>query len=119
MMNEEIITRNEISHRIDVLLSKLNEKLTEHNKKHFQRLEPVKVNRDDGKKYTRLVQIRESGAGSAYGFINLTTGDILKAASWKAPAKGVRGNVNDYDYGLSCCDPYGVKYIRGGNVEWD
>jgi len=50
-----------------------------------------------GKKYWKLYKMRagDEMSKSAYGFINPATGDLLKADSWKRPAKGIRGNVND------------------------
>ena len=46
-----------------------------------------------GKKYARLVTVRQGQRSSAMGFINLENGDILKADGWKAPAKHARGNI--------------------------
>jgi len=46
-----------------------------------------------GKKYARLVTQLNGSNRSAMGFIDLTTGDILKADGWKAPAKHARGNI--------------------------
>ena len=49
---------------------------------------------------------------SRLSFVNLENGDILKAASWKAPAKGVRGNVFDENEGcVTAWDVYGAKYL--------
>lgn len=47
-----------------------------------------------GRRYAKIVST--SGASrSAWGFVDMTTGDILKAASWKGPEKNfARGNVH-------------------------
>jgi len=46
-----------------------------------------------GQRYIRLVKTH-GGQQSAYGFVDRTNGDILKAAGWKAPAKNfARGNI--------------------------
>lgn len=46
-------------------------------------------------------------------FIDLGTGDILKAATYKAPAKnGVRGNIFAADFGESVINWHGAKYLR-------
>jgi hypothetical protein len=46
-------------------------------------------------------------------FIDKETGDILKPASWKVPAKGVRGNIGSADDGMEAIDESGfVKYLR-------
>ena len=69
-----------------------------------------------GKKYARLASFEihaGSGArtaGGVYCFIDFTTGDVLKAAGWKTPAKGIRGNLFAEDNGLSRCNHYGPAY---------
>jgi len=117
------MNNTEISHRINILVEKLNNKLVDYYKTHFKILEPKKILREDGKKYSKLIERSEAGAGtyshSVYGFIDLNTGDILKAASWKAPAKGKRASINDDDYGMMACGPYGIHYIKGPNYSWD
>jgi hypothetical protein len=45
-----------------------------------------------GKKFARFV-IETAGQRCVLFFVELETGNILKAAGWKAPAKGIRGNV--------------------------
>jgi hypothetical protein len=51
--------------------------------------------RSVGPKYAKLVRTRpgEPIGHSVYCFIDMTNGDILKAAGWKTPAKGARGNI--------------------------
>ena len=69
-----------------------------------------------GKRYIRVV-VREvypdgkTFGGSAHCFVDTTQGDILKCASWKAPAKHARGNIfnNDTDTSMS---PYGAARLR-------
>lgn len=58
------------------------------------------VEAEYGHKFARIV-ISVGGSRSVYCFINLTDGSILKADSWKKPAKGVRGSIwNDgFDVG--------------------
>ena len=50
--------------------------------------------------------------GSAYCFVDRTNGDVLKAASWKAPAKHARGNIFDDSNGLKFMSAYGAAYLR-------
>jgi hypothetical protein len=45
-----------------------------------------------GKKYVRIVR-QEIVSRSAWAFVDIATGDILKAASWAAPAKHARANI--------------------------
>jgi hypothetical protein len=66
-----------------------------------------------GKKYARIV-LKRPGAvsGSVYCFVNLLTGDVLKAGSWKAPAKGARGSIFSSDWAGYGCTEYGAAYAR-------
>lgn len=47
---------------------------------------------------------------SVFCFVDIETGNILKAAGWKAPAKGVRGNIKN---GANDVTAYGAVYLRG------
>ena len=66
-----------------------------------------------GSKYTKIMTADkpDQDGKSAYAFINNNTGDVLKAASWNAPAKHARGNINDAS-GLAACNKYGIVYLR-------
>lgn len=62
-----------------------------------------KITIEEGSKYIRLVcsEGPQNGAACAWGFICKTTGNVLKAASWKTPAKNfARGNIFDAHNGL-------------------
>jgi len=51
---------------------------------------------DEGKKYVKVVSISGGGSRSVHCFVEKANGNILRAASWKAPARNfVRGNVFD------------------------
>ena len=68
-----------------------------------------------GKKYAKIVSTVEGNGGTGvHSFIDMSTGDILKAASWQAPAKGIRGNITNPDGGRSALYPTGHPY--GGRV---
>lgn len=68
--------------------------------------EPVTI--EYGRKYARIV-----AGTSVHTFINMENGDILKAASYKAPApNGVRGNIFADDLGMNVVGPYGALYLR-------
>lgn len=61
-----------------------------------------------GRKFVRITV-----GGSVHTFINFETGEIFKAASFRAPAKnGVRGSIWADDLGESVIDHYGAKYLR-------
>ena len=57
-------------------------------------------------KYVRVIK-----GGAIYCFISLETGDIFKPAGYKAPAKGVRGNIFAEDNGVNCAGVYGISYM--------
>ena len=59
-----------------------------------------------GKKYAKLIH------SGAFAFVDLTTGDILKPATWSAPAKHARGNIRDEWEGMKFMGPYGPAYLR-------
>jgi hypothetical protein len=42
----------------------------------------------------------------------MLNGDVLKAASWRAPAKHARGNIFDEYDGLRNMNEYGPAYLR-------
>lgn len=107
IMSEGVITEN-IKNDIEKFLMVLNKKFPEQEYK-----------ADYGSKYTRITHTsRKFGGTSAWGFIamvdnpakNYKKGDILKAASYKAPAKHARGNIyadSNKGYGI-----YGPNYIK-------
>ena len=96
---------NDIKARIDELVKRINEMMDFE----YRDCPAIKkyVKADYGRRYVRLVK-----GGSAYGFIDLTNGDLLKTASWNKPAKGARGNVFNSDYGMSGCTKFGMIYFR-------
>lgn len=85
--------------------------------KHFQDngyKHPVdEVYAEYGSRYVRVMRRTPGSAGAcAHCFVDRTNGDVLKAASWKAPAKHARGNIFSPDNGLSGMGPYGAVYLR-------
>lgn len=76
---------------------------------HFPSLSLPTIVVERGQRYARLVRV--DGQRSAHCFVDLTNGDVLKAASWKAPAKHARANLNDADGGASGLGPYGAVYL--------
>jgi len=81
----------------------------------------VKLSVEGGTKYLKIVrrefmkdnpaQSYRQGA-SVHAFVNTTNGDVLKPATWKAPAKHARGNIFDGSYGCASMGPYGPAYLR-------
>ena len=55
--------------------------------------------------------IETTSGGSVHTFVDINNGDILKSASWSAPApNGVRGNIFSDDYGASVVNEHGANY---------
>lgn len=84
--------------KIASFVDSLNKKFTEY-----------KFSSEAGRKNTRIVR-EAHGQRSVYCFIENETGNILKAAGWKAPAKGVRGNLLTVD--MHKLDQYGGCFYR-------
>jgi hypothetical protein len=62
---------------------------------------------ETGRKYFKIVK-NFGHQRSVHSFVDRATGDVLKAATWAAPAKGVRFNlVTGLDGLLAVIDPYG------------
>ncbi len=69
-----------------------------------------------GPRYVRLVAVdrmkgEATGGRSAWGFIDRTSGDVLKAAGWKAPAKGPRGSVFALTFEGYGVTEHGPRYL--------
>ena len=77
-----------------------------------------------GRKYAKVIKLQRNyvaqtsdkvietrSGGSVHTFVDMTNGNILKSASWAAPApNGVRGNIFDKDYGASVVNEHGANY---------
>lgn len=76
----------------------------------------------EGQRYIKLVRtykhrepltgIEKAITSSVHAFLDRTNGDVLKPATFNAPAKGARGNVLQPDNGLKCMTQYGPCYMR-------
>jgi predicted hydrocarbon binding protein len=84
----------------------------EYMAKHYPNNKRDTVSFEIGKRYARVFKVDGYHNGrSAYCFIDMTNGNILKAAGWKAPApNGVRGHISKG--AASCCTWNGVAYLR-------
>lgn len=83
------------SERIAEFCDKLNAMYEALYRDKFTALSPPNFFAQPGRKNVRIVQCDSDTGGqrSVYCFIDKATGDIYKAAGWKAPAKGVRGSI--------------------------
>ena len=62
---------------------------------------------ESGRKYHKIMQIDTSGGRSVHAFVDKKTGELYKAASFKAPAKGVRYDlrlIKDREFVFKNCD---------------
>jgi len=86
--------------------------VTAYYEKNHPILTPSKLSFDfkGGMRYAKIIVTTQGlGAGqrSVFGFVDMRSGDVLKAASWKAPAKNfARGNV--HTTGLQGVGPHGI-----------
>ena len=74
----------------------------------------VKIGFDVGKRYIRIFKAGTAPHDkSVFCFVDMqqgsTYGDVLKAASWKAPAKHSRGSIFSKAQGVG---RYGALYLR-------
>lgn len=89
----------------------LTEKFSKSDKsQHFVRMEV-----DPGRRYDRIVVVKPAfhegkpeRRSHVYAFVDRSTGDLYKAASWKVPAKGKRYNGSELmDLAVEDADFYG------------
>lgn len=73
------------------------------------------VDYEEGYKYIRVVIVSDYNGGkqkTAWGFIDKRSGDIFRAASWKAPCLNhSRGNLFDESNGMKYAHWTGPAYI--------
>jgi hypothetical protein len=98
-------TTNVINERVAKWLATLNERSAAMGHVHVTTFatEPLR-------KYVRINATYNGAQRHVHAFYNPATGDVYKAAGWKAPAKGVRFNLLDdvsYVTMLAAADPYG------------
>ena len=104
--------KEEILDRLATLLRRIDEKLVAYYTAQYQFVKPPELKVKLGSRYAKVT--RASGklvpVESVYFFVDLSNGDLLKAASWKAPAKGARASLFDEDLGISAVGPHGAGY---------
>ena len=71
---------------------------------------------ESGRKYHKLIMETGGGSRGVHAFVDKKTGDVYKAASFKAPAKGVRYNLLRIESREQCFERAdwagGYLYIR-------
>lgn len=94
-------------------VDEVNEEIKSYYETNLQNLTPELLQVEVGNKYIRLWK-----GSSCWGFISrvdgdlkgapVKKGDLLKAATWKAPAKHARGNIVE---GTARWGVYGPEYL--------
>lgn len=83
-----------------------------HRVNEFHDFMKITISAEFGKKNARIVRADQSSR-SVHTFIDMTNGNILKAAGWKAPApNGVRGNIFNENCDIQFVNHYGANYKR-------
>lgn len=101
-------------------LAGANKVLEDHRQANCPNLPKEYLDPSEGERYIKISRLSENVdpvthrpiVNSAFAFIDRTNGDVLMAASWRAPAKHARGNILAPDNGLPCVGPYGIAYLR-------
>ena len=98
--------------QVNIYIAELQEEKNKHFAENYNNLTPPVYTMDIGRRYIRIV---ENGTGNStsknvHSFIDSTNGDVLKAASWKAPAKHPRGNVFSEKNGAEGRSVWGANY---------
>lgn len=117
-LTQSISSPKDINKAVDMLIKGAQQKIDVDFKKHYPNLTPNILGKEKGKRYIKITSITNGGKGqkSVWAFIDAkegpTFGDILKPASWRAPAKHARGNVFDGSWGVNSVGVYGPAYLR-------
>ena len=102
--------KEEILDRLSRLIGRIDEKLVAYYEKEYDFIQPPELNVHLGRRYAKVVRTGAGRSESVYFFVDLTNGDLLKAASYKVPAKGARASLFDSDLGISAVGPHGAGY---------
>lgn len=81
---------------------------------------PAMTYAEYGRRFARIV-VEDGSHRHVHAFVDVTNGDVIKAAGWKAPQRGVNGLavrfnlLDDYsrERGYSKIDPYGGYLYEG------
>jgi hypothetical protein len=84
-----------VAEQTELFIKLLGELYVQHYTENGHIGKPPRFTVENGSKFTRIVENKTDfgGGKSVYCFIDRSNGDILKAAGWKAPAKGARGSI--------------------------
>ena len=97
--------------RLTGFVGKIQAETVLHYMKNLPNLTFPTFSAKEGGKFFKI--ITDNGTQqSVYCFVNKQNGDIYKAATWKAPAKHVRGNIFHKNFGWgTAVNLYGANYL--------
>ena len=109
---DNLCSKDYYEHHLSVFVKRCQNMIDEeHQQKNFHWKTELTIN--NGRRYDKIVSSdigTTSNQSRVYAFIDKTNGDILKPATWKAPAKHARGNIYDDDC-MQFMSPYGPAYM--------
>lgn len=117
-LTQSVNSTKDIQKAVDMLIAGAQKKINADFDKNFKNLKPTMLSKQKGKRYIKIVATTDGGKGqkSVWAFVDAkegpTFGDILKPASWNAPAKHARGNVFDGSWGVNSVGVYGPAYLK-------
>jgi len=104
---------SEFTTKIEGFLAALQKLSDDHYAANFKHITGPVFSAKYNPSYVRIIRTETFGSGrSVHCFIDYD-GNILKAAGWKAPAKGIRGTLDDENFSVGKgVGVYGAAYFR-------
>ena len=115
----DYVAQKDAQNTIQLNVTKYGMMLCDALQQNYQRSHPNGRNYSyaliSGRKYHKVMQCVDGQTESVHAFIDKKTGEVYKAASYKAPAKGVRFNlliIQEREFVLENCDWAGGYLYR-------
>jgi len=96
---------------VEAFVARCQAVLDAHREKNFPTLDRKVLVIQPGRRYFKIVESENGEHRSVWAFVD-KNGDVLKPASWRAPAKHARGNIFDDNEGMGSIGPYGPAYLK-------
>ncbi len=104
----ETVAAQNITDAIGAYIESVQAMVNDQYARHYPKLTAPTISVSCGRKYARIIS-QDGVSRGVHSFIDLSTGDVLKAESWKRPAKGARGNLFNLDQGIGRVSAYGPR----------
>lgn len=105
-------TNQDFETSLAAFLTDCQNKINQHFKDKYPNLTAPYLTILPGRKFIKIINNDAPGSSrSVWAFINKENGDILKPASWVAPAKHARGNIYNPET-WTTVTVYGPMYLR-------